>query len=114
MSAAISRTRLKLLSVDSMASPRVRAAKGQNYKGARCRRVVSKVPMKTLCASALACCLTAGIVTAQQPEFDVATVKVQPPVPLGTALNINLGTYRNGSPTLNHVTLSQGLQLAYG
>jgi uncharacterized protein (TIGR03435 family) len=47
-------------------------------------------------------------------EFEVATVKVLPPVPLGASLAINLGTYRNGSLTMNNVSLSECLQFAYG
>jgi len=51
---------------------------------------------------------------AQQPQFEVATVKLSPPVPLGTPLPINLGSVNNGTATLTNVTLSEWLQFAYG
>jgi len=51
---------------------------------------------------------------AQHPQFEVATVKLSPPVPLGTPLPINLGSVNNGTATLTNVTLSEWLQFAYG
>jgi uncharacterized protein (TIGR03435 family) len=57
--------------------------------------------------------LTAAGVRAQTPQFEVATVKVSAPVPLGTSININLGTFRNGTLTMTNVTLSECLQFAY-
>jgi uncharacterized protein (TIGR03435 family) len=45
--------------------------------------------------------------------FEVATVKVSPPVPLGTSIDINLGTLRNGTFTMTNVTLAECLQFAY-
>jgi len=50
----------------------------------------------------------------QQLQYDVATVKLSPPVPLGTPLPINLGSVNNGTATLTNVTLSEWLQFAYG
>jgi uncharacterized protein (TIGR03435 family) len=50
----------------------------------------------------------------QQPEFEVATVKLSPPVPLGTPLPVNLGSFRNGTAMLTNTTLSECLQFAYG
>jgi uncharacterized protein (TIGR03435 family) len=50
----------------------------------------------------------------QQPQFEVATVKLSPPVPLGTPLPINLGSFRNGTAMLTNTTLSECLQFAYG
>jgi len=58
------------------------------------------------------CILVAGV-SAQKPEFDVATVKAPPTVALGTAVSINLGTFRNGSLAMTNVTLSECLQFAY-
>jgi uncharacterized protein (TIGR03435 family) len=51
---------------------------------------------------------------AQQPQFEVATVKLSPPVPLGTPLPVNLGSFRNGTAMLTNTTLSECLQFAYG
>src|SRR5215510_8635314 len=50
----------------------------------------------------------------QQPQFEVATVKVLPPVPPGTPLPVNLGSFRNGTVMLTNTTLSECLQFAYG
>jgi uncharacterized protein (TIGR03435 family) len=72
--------------------------------------------MKTLFASLFAVCLAAGVVLAQAPptEFDVATVKLLPPLPAGTTLaRINLGAYYKGSLTMSDVTLSEALRFAY-
>src|SRR5262252_7255161 len=57
--------------------------------------------------------LAASGVNAQTPQFEVATVKSSVPVPLGTSININLGTFRNGTLTMANVTLSECLQFAY-
>src|ERR1041385_1600102 len=45
--------------------------------------------------------------------FEVATVKMSPPVALGTSININLGTLVNGTFTMTNVTLAECLQFAY-
>src|SRR6516162_4514254 len=49
----------------------------------------------------------------QQPQFEVATVKLSPQVPAGTPLPINLGALRNGVATLTNVTLAESIQYAY-
>src|SRR5690349_18656732 len=64
-------------------------------------------------ATILALGLTVGDVRAQVPQFEVATVKGSPPVPFGTSIGINLGTFRNGTLTMTNVTLSECLQFAY-
>jgi len=51
-------------------------------------------------------------VHAQQPQFEVATVKLLPPVPPGTPLPVNLGSFRNGTAMLTNTTLSECLQFA--
>lgn len=51
---------------------------------------------------------------AQQQQFEVATVKLSAPVALGTAISINLGSFRNGTVMLTNTTLSECLQFAYG
>jgi|SRR5215831_16742272 len=58
-------------------------------------------------------CLSIATLQAQRPEFEVATVKASPPVPLGTSIGINLGTFRNGTFTMTNVTLSECVQFAY-
>jgi uncharacterized protein (TIGR03435 family) len=55
----------------------------------------------------------AAVLVAQQPQFEVATVKLSPP-PTGDAININLGTAINGTVTLGNTTLSECIQYAYG
>src|SRR5215470_11486685 len=50
----------------------------------------------------------------QQPQFEAATVKLLPPVPPGTPLPVNLGSFRNGTAMLTNTTLSECLQFAYG
>src|SRR5215467_5708325 len=50
----------------------------------------------------------------QQPQFEVATVKLSPPVPAGTPLPVNLGSLRNGTAMLTNTTLSECIQFAYG
>src|SRR5579864_7322750 len=62
----------------------------------------------------LAVAATAVNAAQQLPQFDAATVKLSPPVPLGTPLPINLGSVNNGTATLTNVTLSEWLQFAYG
>jgi uncharacterized protein (TIGR03435 family) len=58
--------------------------------------------------------ITTAVYARQQPQYEVATVKLSPPVPLGTPLPINLGSVNNGTATLTNVTLSEWLQFAYG
>ena len=69
--------------------------------------------MRLLAAVSLAISLMAAAVHGQRPEFEVATVKLSPPVPLGRPIGINLGTFRNGTLTLTNVTLSECVQFAY-
>ena len=66
------------------------------------------------CLKSLFLMVVATAVYAQQPQFEVATVKVLPPVPLGTPLPVNLGSFRNGTAMLANTTLSECLQFAYG
>src|SRR5579862_7212446 len=57
--------------------------------------------------------LTAAFVAAaQQPQFDVATLKPGPPL-TGDLVSINLGSFRNGTLTMGNVTLSECIQYAY-
>jgi len=63
--------------------------------------------------AAFAVLLTVVSVQGQRPEFEVATFKVSPTVPLGTPIGINLGTFRNGTLTMTNVTLAECLQFAY-
>ena len=59
----------------------------------------------------------AGVCTAQRPirpEFEVATVKLAPPLQPGQTYSANLGTARNGTVTLRNATLSDCLKFAYG
>lgn len=58
--------------------------------------------------------LAAALAAAQAPQFDVASLKPSEPVPIGSNININLGTYLNGTLTLGNVTLAECLQFAYG
>jgi uncharacterized protein (TIGR03435 family) len=58
--------------------------------------------------------IATSIYAQQQPQFEVATVKLSPPVPLGTPVPINLGSFRNGTAMLTNTTLSECLQFAYG
>src|SRR5947208_15959065 len=69
--------------------------------------------MTRISGSLVAVCLLAGPVAAHAQEFDVASVKALPPAPINASIAINLGTYRNGSLTMNNVTLSEALQFAY-
>jgi uncharacterized protein (TIGR03435 family) len=71
---------------------------------------VSKPAMKLVAAAVLA---FGASVTAQPGQFDVATVKASPAVPLGTSIEINLGTFRNGTLTMTNVTLAECLLYAY-
>jgi len=66
------------------------------------------------CLKRLFLMVVATAVYAQQPQFEVATVKVLPPVPLGTPLPVNLGSFRNGTAMLTNTTLSECLQFAFG
>jgi hypothetical protein len=50
----------------------------------------------------------------EQPQFEVATVKLLPPVPSGTPLPVNLGSFHNGTAMLTNTTLSECLQFAHG
>ena len=43
----------------------------------------------------------------------MATLKLSPPVPLGTPIAINLGAVRNGTVTLGNVNLAECIQFAY-
>jgi uncharacterized protein (TIGR03435 family) len=60
-----------------------------------------------------------GIVTvscaamAQRPAFEVASVKLSEPVPIGQNYNINLGRIQHGELTLTNTTLSDCIRFAY-
>jgi uncharacterized protein (TIGR03435 family) len=72
--------------------------------------------MNTLVACLFVVSLAARAALAQTPPtaFEVATVKLQPPLPVGTPLpTIILALYRNGSLTMSNVTLSEALRFAY-
>jgi uncharacterized protein (TIGR03435 family) len=69
---------------------------------------------KCLNSMLLVVVFAAAVCAQQQPQYEVATVKLSPPVPLGTPLPINLGSVNNGTGTLTNVTLSEWLQFAYG
>jgi uncharacterized protein (TIGR03435 family) len=70
-------------------------------------------PIKRLLMSLLLALVFAMVLMAQQPQFEVATVKLSPPVAAGTPLAINLGTLRNGVATLTNVTLAECIQYAF-
>jgi uncharacterized protein (TIGR03435 family) len=71
--------------------------------------------MKSLVRSLPIVLAFVGVLTAQQrPEFEVATVKLSPPVGPGVPLNINLGSVNYGRVTLANVTLTECIQFAYG
>jgi uncharacterized protein (TIGR03435 family) len=72
-------------------------------------RLKSRAPWLALLAPAFA----VVAVGAQPASFEVATIKVLDPVPFGTTLTINIGGYRDGSFTMNNVTLGEALQFAY-
>jgi uncharacterized protein (TIGR03435 family) len=55
-----------------------------------------------------------NVLLALAVAFEVATVKISPPVPFGTPIGINLGTFRNGTLTMTNVSLAECLQFAYG
>src|SRR5215813_2304182 len=46
--------------------------------------------------------------------FDVASVKVEPPVPPGQNYNANLGRIEHGELTMANVTLSEAVRFAWG
>jgi uncharacterized protein (TIGR03435 family) len=52
--------------------------------------------------------------SSQAQSFEVASVRVAPPVPTGETYNINLGTISHGTVTLTNTTLSDSLRFAYG
>jgi uncharacterized protein (TIGR03435 family) len=58
--------------------------------------------------------LSVFVFAEQQPQFEVATVKRDPPVAPGTPLPVNLGSFRNGTAMLTNTTLSECIQFAYG
>jgi uncharacterized protein (TIGR03435 family) len=72
-------------------------------------RLKSRAPWLALLAPAFA----VVAVGAQPASFEVATIKVLDPVPFGTTLTINIGGYRDGSFTMNNITLGEALQFAY-
>jgi uncharacterized protein (TIGR03435 family) len=69
--------------------------------------------MRVVAAAVLGVCLAVATVRGQRAEFEVATVKLSPPVPLGRPIGINLGTFRNGTLTMTNVTLTECVLFAY-
>lgn len=57
--------------------------------------------------------LTAGAILAQTPAFEVATLKISPPIQ-GDSFSINLGQVQNGKLTLGNASLSDCIKFAYG
>jgi uncharacterized protein (TIGR03435 family) len=49
----------------------------------------------------------------QAPSFEVASVRVGAPIPIGENYNINLGTVSHGTLTLTNTTLADCLRFAY-
>src|SRR5215831_5027071 len=62
----------------------------------------------------LVCVFATFLAAEQQPQFEVATVKLSLPVAAGTPLPVNLGSFRNGTAMLTNTTLSECLQFAFG
>ena len=54
-----------------------------------------------------------GVMMAQSPQFEVATLKLSPPA-TSDSININLGMIRNGRLTLTNANLRDCLKFAYG
>jgi uncharacterized protein (TIGR03435 family) len=52
--------------------------------------------------------------TAAAQTFEVASVKVEPPVPPGQNYNANLGRIEHGELTMANVTLSEAVRFAWG
>ena len=52
------------------------------------------------------------LLSAQAPEFEVATLRMSPP-PTGDSFNINLGLIRNGKLTISNANLGDCIKLAY-
>ena len=69
--------------------------------------------MRFVTFTAVGLCLSVAGVRGQRPEFDVGTVKTSATVPLGTSIDINLGTFRNGTLTMTNVTLAECLQFGH-
>jgi uncharacterized protein (TIGR03435 family) len=57
--------------------------------------------------------LRPAVFAAAVPDFEVATVKQSPP-PAGDAINIDVGTVRNGKVTFSNASLSDCLKFACG
>ncbi len=57
--------------------------------------------------------LSGTLALAQQPEFEVATLKISPPIQ-GDTFSINLGQVQNGKLTLGNASLSDCIKFAYG
>lgn len=75
--------------------------------------VPSKMSVKYATISLLLSLTVAVLASAaQQPQFDVATLKLAPPS-TGDLISINLGSFRNGTLTMGNVTLSECIQYAY-
>jgi len=69
--------------------------------------------MRFVTFTAVGLCLSVAGVRGQRPEFDVGTVKTSATIPLGTSIDINLGTFRNGTLTMTNVTLAECLQFGH-
>lgn len=65
-----------------------------------------------VCAIIILFLVTAAVFTAQQPQFEVATVKLSPRIQ-GDQIAINLSALCNDTLTFGNTTLAECLQYAY-
>lgn len=67
--------------------------------------MVTRIPL-------LAAALVLAAALAHGQSFEIATVKLSPPPP-GDRIDINLGTFRDGTLSLTNVTLNDAIKFAY-
>ena len=77
---------------------------------------VSKLDMISLVTTSIVLVLLQGLGQSQgRLQFEVATLKLEAPVPPGTPIGVTLGNMtRSGTVTFRNVTLSECIQFAYG
>lgn len=62
----------------------------------------------------IALLVATGFVIARAQSFEVASVKIPPPVVIGAPYDINLGTIQHNTVTLTNASLADCVRFAYG
>ncbi len=99
-------------SLRRVANPPDRVGAPVNNRRAACQAAPQNQPAPQ-CALLIAAVSIVFALPTQAQSFEVASVRIGAPIPIGENYNINLGTVSHGTLTLTNTTLADCLRFAY-